>query len=264
MKRFIYFIKEHCKIRAKYNEPFLYKIGQSHDPNERQKILRSGNARKLEIYKVFKNIGCIQDTIFKKILLKYYYYNDKGGTEWYEIPTDKVDEVINIIMTECGDLQNKIVKTTRECDKITRESDKITREGESNKITREGESNKITREYESEKIIREDESEKITREGESNKITREYDEGQNLKIKIKSRNIYSKKNRFWNQLKNICNDNGYFNYVQIKNLELPFNGDTPLQTANYILNQIFVKKENSIKKLPNMKYKFINTNIQAY
>ena len=75
-----------------------YKIGQAKKVMQRRGNLKAGNPRRLILIESYSTY--VNDHIFKKILKKYYI-DLGGGTEWYEIPRKDINNVLRKIKTVC-------------------------------------------------------------------------------------------------------------------------------------------------------------------
>ena len=92
MTKFIYIFNEHRTTN--------YKIGFSHDPEQRKSILQPGNPRKLILVDWFECVSGISDGKFK-IQFKKFHLKNGGGTEWYKIPKKEIGKVRNKIKKMC-------------------------------------------------------------------------------------------------------------------------------------------------------------------
>ena len=101
-------MKEHNFILEKFGAAY-YKIGKSGytksgNPANRQKIIRSGNPRTIEVIHVIPNNSGISDKEFQGALQVFHQKNKDASTEWYLIPHSEFERVLNLVNNYCNNL----------------------------------------------------------------------------------------------------------------------------------------------------------------
>ena len=92
---YIYIMKEISRDTMYY----LYKVGRSHDPNERKRNLQTGNPHPLQILRqwMVTDMKGAEAAVKRLRAVQIYKINLSGGTEWYEVRHTQEDRFISSV-----------------------------------------------------------------------------------------------------------------------------------------------------------------------